>query len=339
MTGRLLRTFWVSDTFALSNNRPTPISPTTENSPTETEVAESVTTGVVFSPTEDLPSEEALIAPLSCWMKWVSPSLSITFGDYLTFFPPFVKAHSVATHPVEAGWFAHRIHFNYPLEQFRAHTAWSHIVAKMRTEGRFWDNTVFTYIFARGDGTPIGKITLAKAVTSEAEYCPPITTFWALQEFLLPTYFLLQQGVQWPTRTSVDGFYEELHCPELRHWALNSVTPNGTPVGLFAAPAWQAARRLRIVRQMDSSLDLAWVHTNSYECFSGDTQFILNFQALVGYPLLNTGTSIWEALTMLGGLISCILGRDINNMLQMEDARVPISPPREDRPLPGTPLQ
>jgi len=90
---------------------------------------------------------------------------------------------------------------------------------------------------------------------------------------------------------------------------------------------------------MDSSLDLAWVHTNSYDCFSGDTQFILNFQALEGYPLFNTGTSIWEALAMLGGLISCILGGDINNMLQMEDARVPISPPREDRPLPGTPLQ
>ena len=119
----------------------TPPSPSITASPTED--ADEVATGVVFSPTVEPLEELVMVTPSSCWMNWVSPALAITTWDYLTFFPPFVRAHSVATHPLESGWYARRIHFDFPLEQFREQTAWSHVVAAMRTEGRFWDHDLY----------------------------------------------------------------------------------------------------------------------------------------------------------------------------------------------------
>jgi hypothetical protein len=315
-----------------------PPSPTFTASPTED--ADEVATGVVFSPTVEPPDEVFMVTPGSCWMNWVSPALAITTCDYLTFFPPFVKAHSVATHPLESGWYARRIQFDSPLEQFREQTAWSHVVATMRTDGRYWDNTIFTYQLAQANGTPIGTITLAKACTGDAEFCPPITTYWAMHEFLLPTYFLLSQAVQWPARTGFGSFYQELLCLELLRWAQTAYTPIGLPAGLFTAPAWPASLRLRIVKQSYASMDLAWVHSNSGDCYSGTTQFILCFQTLEGYPLSDAGITMSETLVMMGGLLSSMLGRDINNMLRLEDARIPITPPRVDKPpAPGTPLQ
>ena len=314
-----------------------PPSPSISSCPTD--IADEVTAGVVFSPTAEPPEEAVIETPCSCWGNWVSPALAISAWEYLTFFPPFVKAHSVATHPVESGWYAHRIHFTSPLEQFREQTAWSHVVARMSTDGRYWDNTVFNFQLAQADGTPIGTITLAKACTGDAEFCHPITTYWAMQEFLLPTYFLLSQAVQWPARAGFCCFYQELLCRELVQWAQNDYMPIGLPAGLFSAPAWSASLRLRIVKQSNTSLDLAWVHSNSGDCYSGITQFILSFRTHDGYPLSYAGITMFETLNMLGGLLSAMMGRDINSRWSWEDARIPITPPREDTPPePNTPL-
>ena len=172
------------------------------------------------------------------------------------FFPEKEVNFNLYAHPLRQQWAAHRLTLDVPQAFCVQDLGLTRITGIYKPEVS--DGRACYEFRMEKDETTIGLITTLPPCSYEASQRAPILTFWALYDLLLPTFYLLAAGMQWPPNCPIGTSNQAtLHCPQLQEVATSAEWSIGSQTIPIAPAGWK--RQLRIIQQSRSRMDLAWI--------------------------------------------------------------------------------
>ena len=278
---------------------------------------------VIFSPS--IASVETSCLPFSrvdLWLHCIPDQ-----HETERFFPKKEVNVNLWAHPLRQEWAAHRLALDAPQASFIQQLGITHVTG-IYIPDESTGRACYEFRMEKNE-TTLGRITTLPPGSFESSLRKPILTYWALYDLLLPTFYLLAAGMQWPQNHAMGASNQDsLHCPQLQEVATSAEWTIGS-VAIPAAPAgWK--RQVRVIQQSRSRMDLAWID-------QGTTIEVLSFEHPENYMGNTVQCALIRSLIMLSTTLSCMLGQDVSNLMDRGDARIPCTPPREDK-TPGTPI-
>ena len=223
------------------------------------------------------------------------------------FFPEVGSCRHLSEHPQQSGWYVRRLLLHGVLDTFRAQAWLDHVTADFHLVGRHGQLSELSYHFRNDQDIDIARINITPSVTEDPSRSFQLATTWALQDALLPSYYLLSQALHWP-----NAYTGASYCQTLDRFNASPNWKVGTPTGPYELPG--TTLRLRVVPQTSTRLDLAWVRPTVNDSEVGYTFMIIEFHLLEAFPTLQERMSLHTAILLLGSLASAILGRDVQTL-------------------------